>query len=58
VETLLHDEGKRLEFTAGWALERLSEYHAAEKTHKAGIKRVSEKFRDVMRTIAEDSMDE
>jgi hypothetical protein len=58
VETLLQDKGKRLEFTAGWALEQLANYHAAEKNHQSGLKRVSENFREVMRKIADDLMDE
>jgi hypothetical protein len=58
VEMLLQNKGKWLEFTASWVLEQLANYHAAEKSHQSGLKRVSESFREVMRKIAEDSMDE
>jgi hypothetical protein len=57
-ETLLQDKGKRLEFTAAWVLEQLSDYHSADKTHQAGFKRISENLQEIMQMIADELMEE
>ena len=57
-ETLLQDKGKRLEFTAAWVLEQLSDYHSADTIHQAGFKRISENLRETMQMIADELMEE